>query len=87
VNVYMDVTGQWVSGNVRNNINWKWDTLKTEPEKPVLQRWQVHRETEQQLSEDNDHSEWGTLHFTGPTVSYNLFNWMNMLTKCTGCEI
>lgn len=68
MNIYMDVDGQWVSGDTRNNINWEWDSLKTEGQKPHLQRWQVHRETEQLLSEINDHSEWGTLHFTGPTV-------------------
>ncbi|CAG8288378.1 unnamed protein product [Penicillium olsonii] len=67
VNIYMDVTGQWVSGNNRNNINWEWDTIKTESQQPHLQRWKVQRETEQLLSEDNDHSEWGTLHFSGPT--------------------
>jgi hypothetical protein len=68
----MDVDGQWVSGDVRNTINWKLDTLKTEAKKINLQRWQVHRETEQLLSENNDHSEWGTLHFTGPPVSFNV---------------
>ena len=70
VNIYMDVTGQWVSGNNRNNINWEWDTIKTESQQPHLQRWKLQRETEQLLSEDNDHSEWGTLHFSGPTVSF-----------------
>lgn len=78
MNIYMDVDGQWVSGDVRNTINWKRDTLKSEHEKLKLQRWQVHRETEQLLSENNDHSEWGTLHFTGPTVSFILLNWMNI---------
>jgi hypothetical protein len=70
VNVYMDVDGQWVSGDVTANIEWKRDRLKTENEEPRLQRWQVRRETEQLLSEHNDHSEWGALHFTGPTVSF-----------------
>lgn len=74
VNIYMDVTGQWVSADARNKINWERDTLKTEGQQAHLQRWQVRRETEELLSENNDHAEWGTLNFAGPTVGLDLWN-------------
>ncbi|KAJ5341114.1 hypothetical protein N7541_010238 [Penicillium brevicompactum] len=67
VNIYMDVTGQWLSKDARNNINWERGTLKTESQQAHLQRWQVRRETEELLSENDDHAEWGTLNFAGPT--------------------
>ena len=68
VNIYMDVTGQWLSKDARNNINWERGTLKTDSQQAHLQRWQVRRETEELLSENDDHAEWGTLNFAGPTV-------------------
>ena len=34
-----------------------------------LKTWKIRRETELLLSEERDQAEWGTLHFTGPSVS------------------
>ncbi|KAJ5773985.1 hypothetical protein N7457_008881 [Penicillium paradoxum] len=67
VNVYMDVDGRWVSGDSGSKIKWEWDSLKTAHDEPVLNRWQVQRETELLLTETRDRAEWGTLHFTGPS--------------------
>ena len=66
VNVYVDVNGQWVSGNRGNRI--KWDlTQRSFPNANVgLKTFRVTRETEQLLTEWNDHGEWGTLHFAAP---------------------
>lgn len=70
VNIYMDVDGRWVSGDTGSKIKWGWDILKTEHEELGLNRWQVQRETELLLTETRDRAEWGTLHFTGPSVSH-----------------
>jgi hypothetical protein len=79
VNVYMDIDGRWVSGDGGSHLNWQWDTLEVEDEtnnksnnkkqKSGLQRWQIRRDSELDLSEIRDRAEWGTLHFTGPDVS------------------
>jgi hypothetical protein len=71
----MDVDGRWVSGDTGSKITWEWGSLlKTENEEPALNRWQLQRETELELSEIRDRAEWGTLHFTGPCVSPILSN-------------
>lgn len=69
VSIYMDVDGRWVSGDTGSKIKWAWDSLKTEHEELTLNRWQVQRESELLLTETRDRAEWGTLHFTGPSVS------------------
>ena len=71
VNVYVDVNGQWVSGDRGSRI--VWDFLRSTPAKdqtprPPLKMWTVRRETEQLLTEFGDRAEWGTLHFSGPDV-------------------
>ncbi|KAJ5390473.1 glutaminase [Penicillium cataractarum] len=72
VNVYMDIDGRWVSGDGGSRLNWQWDTLDVEAEmsnskkSSGLQRWQIRRDAELDLSEIRDRAEWGTLHFTGP---------------------
>lgn len=74
VNVYMDIDGRWVSGDGDSHLNWQWDTLAVEEsdsQNPSLQRWQIRRDSELDLSEIRDRAEWGTLHFTGPNVSDN----------------
>lgn len=77
VNVYMDIDGRWVSGDDGSKINWDWATVNIENKaKPKLQQWKIRRETELLLSEIRDRAEWGTFHFTGPTVS--LRNHLNL---------
>ena len=67
VNVYIDVNGEWVSGNRANAIAWEFD----ESPKRKLNSWKIRRLHEQLFTEFADHSEWGTLHFSGPPdVSY-----------------
>lgn len=69
VNIYVDVNGEWVSGNRANTIVWS----LSEPgpaeswrhEIPV-KSWKIVRSTEQIFTEFSDRSEWGTLHFTAP---------------------
>lgn len=76
VNVYMDLDGRWLSGDAGSPINWQRDTLNVVDKKPSLQRWQIRKESELLLSEIRDRAEWGTLHFTGPAVSFLFWVWM-----------
>ncbi|KAL2222951.1 hypothetical protein M432DRAFT_28835 [Thermoascus aurantiacus ATCC 26904] len=66
VNIYIDLNGQWVSGDRGSQIVWKFDNVILEGHKGSLRKWQVRRETELLFSEIRDRAEWGTLHFTGP---------------------
>jgi hypothetical protein len=65
VNVYMDVNGQWVSGNRGSEIVWSLEETKFE-DAQHLKSWKVKRKTEQLFTEWADRAEWGTLYFTGP---------------------
>ncbi|KAI9837441.1 MAG: hypothetical protein M1837_002963, partial [Sclerophora amabilis] len=69
VDVYVDVNGQWVSGDRGNRIKWELARLGVNSEdegEEVLKTWRVRRETEQLLTEFHDQSEWGTLQFSAP---------------------
>ncbi|OIW30008.1 DUF1793-domain-containing protein [Coniochaeta ligniaria NRRL 30616] len=71
IDIYVDVNGEWVSGNRANTIRWE----LTEPDRKngaiekeatQLKTWKVRRSNEELFTEFNDRSEWGTLHFSGP---------------------
>ncbi|KAL9010733.1 MAG: hypothetical protein Q9173_004367 [Seirophora scorigena] len=66
VNVYVDINGQWVSGNRGSRITWELAQQQLGKTDKGLQTWKIRRETELLLSEERDQPEWGTLHFTGP---------------------
>jgi hypothetical protein len=71
IDLYIDVNGEWVSGNRANTIRWELtqpDRKKEAKKDDVtpLKTWKVRRSNEELLTEFNDHSEWGTLHFSGP---------------------
>ena len=68
--VYIDVNGQWVSGNRGNKVVWDLHQSKLGDSEKGLKTWKVKRETEQLLTEYSDQAEWGTLHFTAPSVSF-----------------
>ncbi|KAI4240356.1 MAG: hypothetical protein L6R40_005182 [Gallowayella cf. fulva] len=67
VNLYVDLNGQWVSGNRGSQIAWDLAHQKLGTTDKGLKRWEIHRQTELLLSEERDQAEWGTLHFTGPS--------------------
>ncbi|KAI9738132.1 MAG: hypothetical protein M1818_005561 [Claussenomyces sp. TS43310] len=68
VNVYIDVNGEWVSGDSENDISWKFDQSAASHgfNGQVLKTWMVSRAEERLFTEIEDRAEWGTLHFTGP---------------------
>lgn len=65
LDIYIDVNGQWVSGDRNSDIVWSFDETDYEDAKH-LKTWKVKRRTEQLFTEVGDQAEWGTLHFTGP---------------------
>lgn len=70
LSVYIDLNGQWVSGDWESLLRWDLDLLAVHRHgRPVnLKKWRVQRQTELLLSEIRDRAEWGTLHFTAPSV-------------------
>ncbi|WEW55210.1 hypothetical protein PRK78_000639 [Emydomyces testavorans] len=66
VNIYMDMNGQWVSGDRGSLIEWRFDQIAPETGDKSLLKWQVNRRNELLFSELWDRSEWGSLHFTAP---------------------
>lgn len=67
VDIYVDVNGQWASGNRASDIVWEFGQQEMSNGKG-LKTWKIRRETEQLLSEWRDQAEWGTLHFSAPAV-------------------
>ena len=65
LNIYIDVNGQWVSGDRGSDIVWSFESSGDDNEKS-LKTWSVRKRVEQMLTEYGDRAEWGTLHFTGP---------------------
>ncbi len=74
IDIYIDLNGQWVSGDRGSTI--VWDFLQNDQERhghgaTGLKTWKLKRETELLFSEYNDQAEWGSLHFSAPSVSPN----------------
>lgn len=71
VNVYIDVNGEWVTGNRDNDIEWRLEHAEPKSEAahkaPEIKSWKIQRRTQQILSEFADRAEWGTLYFSGPS--------------------
>ncbi|KAL1881136.1 hypothetical protein VTK73DRAFT_4583 [Phialemonium thermophilum] len=67
VNVYVDVNGEWVSGNRGNQIRWELTQSDPSAASVPIKTFKVRRSFEQLLTEFADRSEWGTLHFSAPT--------------------
>lgn len=67
VSLYLDVNGEWVSGNRDNKIEWGLvHAEKSEGAKTPIKTWSITRRNEQLLTEFFDHAEWGTIHISAP---------------------
>ncbi|KAI9766770.1 MAG: hypothetical protein M1835_007136 [Candelina submexicana] len=66
VDIYIDLNGQWVSGDRGSRIEWELCRTELEREERGLKTWKIRRETEELLTENADRAEWGTLHFSAP---------------------
>jgi len=63
VDIYIDLNGQWVSGDRGSQIVWELENAETEK----LKSWVVKRRDELLFTEWADRAEWGSLRFTGPS--------------------
>lgn len=67
VSIYVDVNGQWVSGDRNALIEWDLSEQEGVGEAEGLKTWKVKRQSELLFTETRDQAEWGQLHFTGPS--------------------
>ena len=80
VDIYVDINGQWVSGDRGSRIVWELEKHQL-AEGKGLKTWKVKREEELLLSEIADRAEWGTLYFSAPSVG-QLNQEQNAPIKC-----
>lgn len=67
VSVYIDLNGQWVSGDRDANIVWSLERNEEALEEDVqLKTFKVKRKHELHFTEHRQQAEWGELYFTGP---------------------
>ncbi|KAH8692700.1 putative glutaminase [Talaromyces proteolyticus] len=66
VNVYVDMNGQWVSGDRDSQLVWDFNDISVDRGATKLKKWQFTRQNELLVSEIRDRAEWGTLHFVAP---------------------
>ncbi|KIV89200.1 hypothetical protein PV10_08788 [Exophiala mesophila] len=69
VDIYLDLNGQWVSGDRGSKIVWDMvhTTLEDHNENHGFKTWQVRRDVERLFTEFRDQSEWGELQFSAPS--------------------
>lgn len=84
VDVYVDINGQWVSGDRGSFILWELQQQELGDSDVGLKTWKVKRETELLFSEFRDQAEWGTLHFTAPSVGHDEAYYLNTYLTATG---
>jgi len=65
INIYVDINGQWVSGDRGSRIEWEYINQDVNLA-AGLKTWRIKREREALFTEFRDRAEWGTLYFTGP---------------------
>ncbi|KAL9126247.1 MAG: hypothetical protein Q9217_004680 [Psora testacea] len=66
VDIYVDINGQWTSGDREVDIIWEFGQQELAQGKSI-KTWKIRRQTEWLLSEIRDRAEWGTLHFSAPS--------------------
>lgn len=72
LSIYIDINGQWVSGDDESKIQWELSEGQTQDlGLPSLKTWKIRRSEEELLKEKNDRAEWGTLYFTGPAEAHH----------------
>jgi len=68
LDLYIDLNGQWASGDRQSEIVWDLGQQELGSSGKGLKTWRIRKETEALFSEVRDQAEWGTLHFTAPSV-------------------
>lgn len=67
VDIYLDLNGQWVSGDRGSEIVWDLEHVPLDSKSHGLKTWMFRRRVEQYFTEIRDQSEWGTLCFSAPS--------------------
>ena len=82
MDIYVDINGQWASGDRGSQIVWDFAQQQLGGDKG-LKTWKIRRETEELFSEIRDQAEWGTLHFSAPSVGpeESIGAWASVLTN------
>ncbi|KAI0909461.1 hypothetical protein F4823DRAFT_594604 [Ustulina deusta] len=62
VSLYVDVNGEWVSGDRGSKIQWELQEPRASQSETSLKTWRIARAEEQLFTEVLDRAEWGTLH-------------------------
>ncbi|KAI1280140.1 hypothetical protein F5Y07DRAFT_356022 [Xylaria sp. FL0933] len=62
VSLYVDVNGEWVSGDRGSKIQWELEEPRASRSGASLKTWRIARAEEQLFTEVLDRAEWGTLH-------------------------
>ena len=68
IDIYVDLNGQWVSGDRGRQIIWDFNEVPLDGSGKQLRTWSWHQREELLFTEHGDQAEWGTLHFSGPSV-------------------
>ncbi|KAI1423712.1 DUF1793-domain-containing protein [Xylaria sp. FL1777] len=66
VSLYLDVNGEWVSGDRGSKIQWKLEVPQAGQLETGLKTWRIARAEELLFTEVQDRAEWGTLHVSAP---------------------
>jgi Domain of unknown function (DUF5127) len=69
ISVYIDLNGQWVSGDRRSSIEWEYIESDKFTSSVGLKTWKVKKQQEALFTEWADRAEWGTLYFSASQVS------------------
>ena len=68
IDLYIDLNGQWVSGDRGRQIVWDFGETPLDNKGENLKTWSFKQRDELLFTEHGDQAEWGTLHFSGPAV-------------------
>ncbi|GAW16788.1 hypothetical protein ANO14919_062260 [Xylariales sp. No.14919] len=71
VSLYIDVNGEWVSGDRGSKIQWELEESQASQSGTSLKTWHVARAQEQLFTEVADQAEWGTLRISAPSDVYH----------------
>ncbi|KAF2971261.1 hypothetical protein GQX73_g2329 [Xylaria multiplex] len=67
VSLYVDVNGEWVSGDRESKIQWTFEEPQAGQLGTGLKTWHIARAQEQLFTEVRDRAEWGTFRISAPS--------------------
>jgi hypothetical protein len=68
ISVYVDLNGQWVSGDRQSPIVWSYIESQKSASSVGLKTWRVTKKNEALFTQLGDRAEWGTLYFSASDV-------------------